>query len=100
MNKLKYLIESFIIFFLFLLFKILRYRLASNFGSYLGKSFGPLFRSKKTIYSNIKKAFPNYTENQIKEVVKNMWSNYGRIFAEYIFISHFRNKNLSKNIEI
>ena len=28
--------------------KILRYRLASNFGSYLGKSFGPLFRSKKT----------------------------------------------------
>ena len=100
MNKLKYLIESFIIFFLFLLFKILRYRLASNFGSYLGKSFGPLFRSKKTIYSNIKKAFPNYTENQIKEVIKNMWSNYGRIFAEYIFISHFRNKNLSKNIEI
>ena len=100
MNKLKYLIESFVIFFLFLLFKILRYRLASNFGSYLGKSFGPLFRSKKTIYSNIKKAFPNYTENQIKEVIKNMWSNYGRIFAEYIFISHFRNKNLSKNIEI
>ena len=100
MNKLKYLIESFIIFFLFLLFKLLRYRLASDFGSYLGKSFGPLFRSKKTIYSNIKKAFPNYTENQIKEVVKNMWSNYGRIFAEYIFISHFRNKNLSKNIEI
>ncbi len=100
MNKLKYLIESFIIFFLFLLFKILRYRLASNFGSYLGKSFGPLFRSKKTIYSNIKKAFPNYTENQVKEVIKNMWSNYGRIFAEYIFISHFRNKNLSKNIEI
>ena len=100
MNKLKYLIESFIIFFLFLLFRLLGYRLASDFGSYLGKSFGPLFRSKKTIYSNIKKAFPNYTENQIKEVVKNMWSNYGRIFAEYIFISHFRNKNLSKNIEI
>ena len=100
MNKLKYLIESFIIFFLFLLFRLLGYRLASDFGSYLGKSFGPLFRSKKTIYSNIKKAFPNYTENQIKEIVKNMWSNYGRIFAEYIFISHFRNGNLNKNIEI
>ena len=30
-----------------------------------------------------------------------MWNNYGRIFAEYMFIKDFRNGKLSfKNIEI
>ena len=29
-----------------------------------------------------------------------MWNNYGRVFAEYIFIKDFRNGNLKENIEI
>ena len=29
-----------------------------------------------------------------------MWNNYGRVFAEYIFIKNFRYGNLAKNIEI
>ena len=29
-----------------------------------------------------------------------MWNNYGRVFAEYIFIKDFRAGSLNKNIEI
>ena len=29
-----------------------------------------------------------------------MWGNYGRIFADYMYIKNFRNENLFKNIEI
>ena len=29
-----------------------------------------------------------------------MWGNYGRILAEYPFIKHFRNSNLSKYITL
>ena len=29
-----------------------------------------------------------------------MWGNYGRMFAEYIYIKKFRNNSLSNNIEI
>ena len=29
-----------------------------------------------------------------------MWGNYGRIFAEYMYINKFRKNNLSKNVEI
>ena len=29
-----------------------------------------------------------------------MWNNYGRVFAEYIFLKDFRNGSLKENIEI
>ena len=29
-----------------------------------------------------------------------MWNNYGRVFAEYMFIKDFRSGKLSQNIEI
>ena len=29
-----------------------------------------------------------------------MWNNYGRVFAEYIYMKNFRHGNLSKNISI
>ena len=29
-----------------------------------------------------------------------MWDNYGRVFAEYVFIKNFRFGKLSSNIEI
>ena len=33
-------------------------------------------------------------------MIKLMWNNYGRIFAEYIFIKDFRNGKLESNIKI
>ena len=35
-----------------------------------------------------------------KNIIKNMWGNYGRIFAEYMYLEKFRNNVLSSNIEI
>ena len=100
MKSVTYFIQFLIISILFLVFKIL----GLNFASYLsGKiiSFvGPFFRSKNLIKSNILKAFPNLTQNEIKKITKKMWNNYGRILAEYIFIKDFRLSKLEKNIEI
>ena len=36
----------------------------------------------------------------IEKISKSMWNNYGRIFAEYIFIKDFREGNLSSKIEL
>ena len=45
---------------------------------------------KKTCDSNLTKVFPKLTIREKNEIQKNMWSNYGKIFAEYIFIKDFR----------
>tara|TARA_B100000795_G_scaffold188986_1_gene143841 strand:- start:2555 stop:3256 length:702 start_codon:yes stop_codon:yes gene_type:complete len=46
------------------------------------------------------RALPNLNQDEIKKISKEMWSNYGRILAEYIFIKKLRNSKTQKNIEI
>ena len=61
---------------------------------------GPLFRSKNLIHSNIKKAFPDINLKDLDKITKLMWNNYGRVFAEYMFIKDFRTDNSSSKIII
>ena len=56
MKKIIYFIEFIIICFLFFVFKVLGYKLSSNLGFFIGKTFGPLFRSKKLVIDNLKKS--------------------------------------------
>ena len=92
MKNFKYFFEFLVIIILFSIFKIIGYKLASNFGNLIGKIFGPLFRSKKVTSENIKKLNSSYEEIEINEIIRKMWGNYGRIFAEYPYIPSFRKK--------
>ena len=94
MKIIKYFFEFLFIITLFAIFKILGFKLASSLGSIIGGAVGPLFRSKKKILFNIKKALPNLEEKEINIIIKKMWKNYGRILSEYVYIKNFRN---SKN---
>ena len=96
----KYFFQFLIIYFLFFLFKLLGYKLSSNLGSIIGKFIGPLFRSKKTLINNIKKAFPKIAANELEKLISTMWSNYGRILSDYIFIKNFRISNYDDYIKI
>ena len=84
----------------FSLFKILGLNFSSKIGGKLFEKIGPLFRSKKLIHANIKRALPQISQENLNEIVKLMWNNYGRVFAEYIFIKDFRNGKYSSNIKI
>ena len=98
MKIIKYFFEFLAIIFLFIIFKILGFKLASNLGALIGGYFGPFFRSKKKILSNIRRALPTTEEKNIKLIINKMWENYGRILSEYVFIKNFRNSKLNKFI--
>ena len=100
MKHIKYFLEFIFIIILFLIFKLIGLKLSRILASYLFVILGPLFRSKKTIYSNISLAFPNSEENLKKNISKKMWQSYGKILAEYIFIKNFRNFNSEKYFSI
>jgi KDO2-lipid IV(A) lauroyltransferase len=100
MKKIKYFFQFLFVIIFFSLFKILGYRISSAFGGKLFEIIGPLFRPKKLINSNIKKAFPNIDLRNLNRIKKQMWNNYGRVFAEYVFIKNFRIGKLEKNIFI
>ena len=100
MKSIKYFTQFLIISILFLMFKILGLNFASYISGKIISFVGPFFRSKNLIESNILKAFPNLSKNEIEKITKKMWNNYGRILAEYIFIKDFRLSKLENNIEI
>ena len=100
MRYIKYLIEFLFVIIFFVLFKILGPNNSSDLGGKLFEKIGHIFRPKKLIHSNIKRAIPDINSKNLKKITKLMWNNYGRIFAEYIFIKEFRFGKLSSNIKI
>ena len=100
MKKVKYFLQFLIIISIMMIFKISGFRFSSFLGGKLFELVGPFFRSKKIIFSNLKRAFPNSDDDKLNDISKAMWNNYGRVFAEYLFIKKFRNKKLEKNITV
>ena len=100
MNKIKYFFQFLIIILLFSLFKILGIKISSYIGGKLFEFIGPFFRSKELIDKNIRRAFPNIDQDRLISINSSMWNNYGRVFAEYMFIKDYRNNNLKNNITI
>ena len=100
MKNLKYFIQFIFVILSFTIFKILGPNLSSNIGGKIFERIGPLFRSKKIILSNIRKVIPNINTENEKKLINSMWNNYGRVFAEYMFIKNFRIGNLESNINI
>ena len=98
MNKIKYFFQFLIVIIMFFIFKVLGLRLSSYLGGKIFQIIGPFFRSKNLIHQNIMKAFPNIDQKKMNEIISAMWDNYGRVFAEYMFIKKFRITNLNNNI--
>ena len=90
MKIIKYFFEFISIISLFSIFKIIGLRNASNLGSVLGRSVGPLFRSKHITKQNIKIGLGNVDEKKETLIINSMWSNIGRTFAEYVFLKDFK----------
>ncbi len=99
MKKIGYLLEFILIKILFVLFQLIGYRLSSNLGFFIGKTIGPIFKSKKMVIQNLKKANIKQS-NHLEKIASTVLGNYGRIFAEYVHLKKFRNNELKKFVSI
>ena len=100
MKYFKYFFQFLFVILCFFIFKILGPNLSSRVSGKIFETIGPFFRPKKIILSNIKKAFPENDSKHSDTLTKIMWNNYGRVFAEYMFMKDFRFGKLQQNIEI
>ncbi len=99
MRKFFYLIEFILIKLFFFILIIIGYKNGSNLGDFIGRLFGPIFRSKKLIENNLEQSGIVDKKNYSK-IIRKIYGNYGRILAEYPFLKAFRNNQLNKFIEI
>ena len=91
MKNIKYFFQFLIIIILFSIYKIIGLKYSSIISAKIFKIFGPLFRSSKIGHKNLSTAFPKLNKFQRNEILKEMWINYGKIFAEYLFIKDIKN---------
>ena len=97
MKSFYHLIQFVFITFMFGVFKLIGFKNSSNIGFFLGKTLGPIFRSKSSVIQNLRKA---NIQGDFEKITSNVFGNYGRIFAEYVHLKNFKNDKLSKYISI
>ena len=100
MRYIKYFIQFLFAILSFLIFKILGPSLSSKLSGKIFKLIGPFFRPKNIIHSNIKRGIPNISLENLDKIANLMWSNYGNVFAEFMFLKNFRYGNLSSKIQV
>ena len=94
---LKYFTQAVVIYLFFLIIKIIGLKLSRKVFSKIFITFGPIFKSKKILNKNFEIA-RNVIKKDHTSIEREMWSNYGMTFVEYIFLKDLRNSN--SHIEI
>ena len=88
-----YFLQSILIYFFFVLGRMLGIRLSRKIFSFLFLKTGPIFKSKEIIDRNLLIFKNNISNNEKNKITSSMWKNYGKTFIEYIFLDLFRKKN-------
>jgi len=95
---LKYFFQATIVYFFFIVGRLIGISLSRIIFSSIFKLVAPIFKSKKIIEHNLNIFAKEVQGINKKQIVSEMWKNYGMTFIEYIFLNNFR-KN-SSHIEI
>ena len=98
LRVINYFFQSIIIYSLFFIGKILGIKISRKLFSFLFNKIGFFFKSKSVINENLNKLIGSYNDDKKREIINDVWSNYGKIFVEYIFLNKFKKDN--KHIEI
>tara|TARA_B100002052_G_C15879665_1_gene598576 strand:+ start:608 stop:1474 length:867 start_codon:yes stop_codon:yes gene_type:complete len=102
MKLIKYFFQYVLIVIIFFVFKIIGYKNASNLGSKIGKLFGKMIRSDKIIKKNlniIEESSDIKFDNK-DAIVNDVFSNYGRILSDYVFLNKFKKESLKQYVTI
>jgi KDO2-lipid IV(A) lauroyltransferase len=97
-KKINYFLQAILIYFFFLIGRILGLKISRKVFAFLFSVFGPFFKSKEIVKNNLQVFSEKISELEKDKIINNMWKNYGMTFIEYVFLDYFQ-KNKSE-IEI
>ena len=84
----KYFLQSILIYSIFFLIKIFGLKISRIVFAYVFQKIGPMIKSKKIIEKNLT-IFKKDGKFIKDDIIKLMWSNYGKTFIEYMFLKKF-----------
>jgi KDO2-lipid IV(A) lauroyltransferase len=89
----KYFFQAIIIYFFFIIIKLIGISLSRIFFSFLFNKVGPLIKSDRIVNNNLEKFLGTYNKDSNNKIKFKMWSNYGKVFVEYLFLKKFKKNN-------
>ena len=84
--------QSILIYIFFFIGRLLGIKLSRKLFALIFLVIGPMFKSQKIINKNLEN-YSNYAKINKKEIINNMWRNYGMTFIEYIYLGKFLKNN-------
>ena len=84
--------QSILIYIFFFIGRLLGIKLSRKLFALIFLFIGPIFKSQKIINKNLEN-YSNYAKINKKEIINNMWRNYGMTFIEYIYLGKFLKNN-------
>ena len=93
-KTINYFLQATVIYLFFIFIKLVGLNKSRKFFSFLFNKLGPYIKSDQLVNDNLDKFMGSYNEDKKKDIKKQMWSNYGKTFVEYLFLKKFR-KNSS-----
>ncbi len=94
-----YFLQSILIYLFFFVVLLLRLKISRRVFSLIFLILGPLFKSKKTLLKNLDNFSKGISNKTKKNIIDNMWKNYGMTFVEYMFLNYFRRQNSHVSIK-
>lgn len=73
---------------------------ASALGGFAARTIGPRAGASKRARINLRRAMPELDESQIEKIVRGMWENLGRVFAEYPHLGKFQIYGANSRVEV
>lgn len=98
-KKIFYFLQSIIIYFFYIVSKILGLKISRVIFSFIFIKVGNIFKSKKIILNNLSRIIPEKSNLEKEIIINKMWSNYGKTFVEYIFLNIFKKNSNHINIK-
>lgn len=73
---------------------------ASSLGGWLVRAIGPYTRAERIARRNLTRCFPEKSEVEIDEILREVWDNTGRIFGEWPHLSEIQPNGADGRIEV
>jgi KDO2-lipid IV(A) lauroyltransferase len=93
-------IEAALIHALFVLFRALPLETASALGGRIARAIGPRIGLTRRARKNLRRVFPEKSDDEIEAIIRDMWENLGRVATEYPHLSRMRAFPPGNNVEV
>ena len=86
MKSFNYWLSAYVIFGVLWLLRRLPAKAAMDFTDAAARKIGPLMGRHRVAMNNLRKAYPEKSEEELQEIARDMWGNMARLTAEYVFL--------------